>query len=167
MNNPTLSRNDSIRLAEYKEAGDLCRANETLSRTTYQIYLVLLTALGGFIIKEHCNLSRYGNFALALVGFFTSGFCAASINQMRKYYSTYMARMREIECELGKIENKLGMQLYTMGYEVWKNSGIKVWKTRRIRLGGKGAFVLLVTGYATAFLVYGLYLFFVCQCSEI
>lgn len=158
MKNEKISPNETVRLAEYREAGELCRANETLARTTYQIYLALLTVLAGYIIKEHSNIKEHpdlfpwGNLLLALAGFLMSVFFAASIHRMKCYYRVFMERIRELEC-------KLGMELYTRGYKVWKNQCIS--------LGDKGAFVLLAGLYAIAFLLYCLYLLFASWCNKL
>lgn len=102
-----IEQNEKVLLAEYLEAGTICRWYEQLTRTTMSIAIPGLTALCAYI-QTASTLKPSTLVVLSLGGIL---FCLLSINMIlrqRSYYSVYINRAKEIE-------TKLGMQLYDLG----------------------------------------------------
>lgn len=100
-------QNESVLLAEYAEAGTICRWYEQLTRTTMSIAIPGLIALSGYI--QTANTQKPSDLAVLSVGGIL--FCLLSINtilRQRSYYKAYIERAKEIEA-------KLSMQLYILG----------------------------------------------------
>lgn len=101
MSNQNIS-SDTLRV-EYTEAGAACRACEQLTRTTFNIALPALTALVAYIED-----AGEGSVVLAIAGILFAFLAISMIRRQRVYYLVYLARIKEIESELG-------MKLYGKG----------------------------------------------------
>jgi hypothetical protein len=89
----------AILLAEYAEAGQVCRAQEQYVRATLSMYLIFAGALVALMSSKGVPPS-----ALVYVSFagFAVGVCMLwLLLRHRAIYGNYVARARAIEAELG------------------------------------------------------------------
>ena len=97
----------NILLAEYQEAGVLCREFEGHCRTAITILISLSTAILGLFKLGACNVDGL-NLFLPILGILTSIITVKIILRSQSYYRNYINRAKEIE-------TILGMSLYKTG----------------------------------------------------
>jgi len=106
MENESQTKQTKVLLAEYSEAGNICRWYEQLTRISLSVYLPVALALAGFI--EGSAIDKTSKFLLCVGGLITSFLLINTILRQQAYYKTYIDRAKAIE-------SKLGMSLYTNG----------------------------------------------------
>ena len=118
-----LSAEHEILLREYAQAGDACRANDTLVRTGLTIFAATQAAVLAFL----SNLKGAPNLALLLLeilSMWVSAVVFLTTLRLHVRYKNYMERARQIE-------RKLGMNLYEYSYNYFSSPSIPA-----SRLGG-------------------------------
>lgn len=105
-----LSREDEILLREYAQAGEACRANDTLVRTGLTIFGAVQAAIIGFVASRGNTGITLELFLLEVLGLWLSVVVYYTTRRLHYRYKNYMERAR---C----IERQLGMNLYQFSYE--------------------------------------------------
>ena len=138
-----IKENDSVQvmLAEYCEAGKICRWYEHLTRTSLSVYLPFALVLVGFI--EEANFGETSKVLLCVGGFIISILLINMVLRQQVYYRVYIERAKGIE-------NKLGMLLYTEG----ENAEMPT-----LSLTNKNAIIIAIAVFAVYFLARGIHLF--------
>ena len=124
-------------LKEYAEAGQVMRHYEQLTRTSLTMFLVLATALVGYLLKSSDSATKLG---LSASGLVVAMFSLNIVLRLQRYYWCYVERAKEIE-RLVVVADSQVMRLYSNGAEV---------RQARCTFSNKTA-IAIVLGLAVAF----------------
>jgi hypothetical protein len=104
-------------LAEYDQASVTSRADSRIVQWAFQVYWVFITALGGFLAKEHYNIRPEVFVLLTLSAVLLGIATLLLLSRQYRYMKVYMERAR---C----IEQQLDLHLFRNGYDAVSTRGI-------------------------------------------
>jgi len=148
-------KRSKILLTEYQEGGQRCRAFEQLIRLSMAAYLAFSGTICGIIYAS--NTSRGTRIALSVIGALVSALLANSLIRLRRYFTCYMDRLKEIERELGMKLYNNGDGCFDRNPEIGISTAI-FWKNlikdcSRFPIPNKIAFLLIYIVGAIFFLI--------------